>query len=296
MTWPQRVFVELLLTSALLVAWKKYSITVGALRRFAEVYLWLAPVLWAGVLGPIHDLGGLKTFVPAAAVYLATIAWALRAHAPAAQPSWARASGVLLILGAAVVWLGADTWPGMALPKIAAHLPDHLFTVGGFSVGSLLSLAGFSILRAHLRDQDDALLSQLGLVALLIANVCWLLHLAFRATVMVAVANQSAAAPPDWYQPLRMWSGAMYAGYMVLAYLSIAAFGAAMRKTGWASERWGRALVGFGLVAALGFAGRMDFDMPLMVQFMPYAMGMILLRRATTAERAGKPAVAGAAV
>ena len=77
----------------------------------------------------------------------------------------------------------------------------------------------------------------------------------------------------------------MYAGYMSLAYLSIAAYGAALGKTGWAGKGWGRTFVVFGLVSAIAFVGGVGFGLPLIVQFMPYAMGMILLRRASvTAE------------
>jgi len=68
---------------------------------------------------------------------------------------------------------------------------------------------------------------------------------------------------------------------MTLAYLATAAYGAAMRKTRWAGKGWGRTFVIFGLVAAAGFLARAGaFAPPLLVQFMPYAMGMILLRRA----------------
>lgn len=69
---------------------------------------------------------------------------------------------------------------------------------------------------------------------------------------------------------------------MFLAYLSIAAYGAAMRKTGLAGKGWGRTFVAFGLIAVSGFVAGL-FGLPLLVPFMPYAMGMILLRRATLA-------------
>jgi len=86
---------------------------------------------------------------------------------------------------------------------------------------------------------------------------------------------------------LRLWAGAMYALYMSLAYLATAAYGAAMLKTEWAGKGWGRTFVTFGLLATVGFLARQGgFDMPLMVQFMPYAMGMLLLRRAAQLVRA----------
>ena len=282
MTWPQVAFAALLVL-ALIAGWYKYSISTGTVPKVLELYLWLTPILSIAVLVTIHDRAGLKGLGPVSVIHLGILAWALRTVYPAAGGVLsARLGGFLLILGAAFVWLGAVSFPGMALQEIAAHRDDHLFTVGGFLVGALLSLAGFTALRAQLRERGDVLFSQLGLLALIIGTVCWILHLAFRATVMLAAAQESAATAPTWYPPLRLWAGAMYAAYMVLAYLSIASYGAAMRKTRWVGKGWGRTFVLFGLVAVAGFVGRLGiFDLPLGVQFMPYAMGMILMRHST---------------
>lgn len=54
----------------------------------------------------------------------------------------------------------------------------------------------------------------------------------------------------------------------------------------------GRTFVVVGLVAAVGFLAERGFDMPLLVQFMPYAMGLILLRRAIRTELLARTAVA----
>lgn len=282
MTWPE-VALAGLVVLALTGTWYRYSISKGAVPKALELYLWLTPILTFTALRLRHDRAGLRGLVPAAIVHLTLIAWALRAvYVRTPGHFHARLAGFLLIFGAAVVWLGAITYVGMDLSGIAAKRAEHLFTVGGFLVGGLLSLGGFVALRIVLHERGDALFSQLGLVALVIATVGWILHLAFRATVMVALAQDSAAAPPAWYPPLRLWSGAMYATYMELAYLSAAAYGAGLRKAGLVGPWWGRALVGFSLIFAAGFlVGRSSF--PLQVQFMPFAMGMILLRRASVA-------------
>ncbi|MGH9863607.1 MAG: hypothetical protein ACRD35_09315 [Candidatus Acidiferrales bacterium] len=279
MTWPE-VALAALVVLALTAAWHRYSISTGFVAKVLELYLWLTPILTFTALRLLHDRAGLQGLVPLAVVHLAIVAWALWTVYSSTRGSvtpWL--DGVLLVVGAAVVWLGAITFPGTELQGIAAHREDHLFTVGGFLVGALLSLAGFAALSAHLRERGEILLSQLGLLALIIGTVCWILHLAFRATVMLAAAQESAA--PTWYQPLRLWAGAMYAVYMVLAYLSIAAYGAALRNAGWARRGWGRTFVAFGLIAATGFVAQGWWAVPLAVQFMPYAMGMILLRGAT---------------
>ncbi len=283
MTWPQVAFVALLL-SALAAGWYKYSISTGTVAKGLELYLWVIPILSIGVLKVIHGRTGLKGLVPIVVTHLAIVAWAMRTVYPApGGVSIARVGGVLLIFGAAIVWIGAHTFALEDLGVIATHPADHLFTVGGFLIGGLLSLGGFVALRIVLRERGDALFSELGLVALVIATVGWIFHLAFRATVLVVAAQESSVTVPAWYPPLRLWAGAMYAAYMVLAYLSISAFGAAMRKTGWAGKGWGRTFVAFGLISAVTFVARVGSDFPLQVQFMPYAMGMILLRRATIA-------------
>ena len=67
---------------------------------------------------------------------------------------------------------------------------------------------------------------------------------------------------------------------MPLAYLAVAAFGVAMLNVGWISKGWGRTFIIFGLIATVGFLARTGiFDPPLVVNFMPYTAGMLLLRR-----------------
>lgn len=283
MTWPQ-IALSSLLTSALIAGWYKYSISSKPWAKALELYLWVTPILTFTAFLLIQERAGLRGLVPVAIVHLAVVAWALRAvYFGTPGHFHARLAGFLLIFGAATVWLGAITYVGMDLPPIAARRADHLFTVGGFLVGALLSLSGFAALRLTLRERGDTVLSQLGLLSLLIATVCWIIHLAFRATVMIAVAEKFAEAPPDWYPPLRLWAGAMYVVYMILAYLSPAAYGAAMGKTAWAGKWWSRAFVAYGLLSAAGFVAAGIGDVPLGIQFMPYAMGMILLRRSTAA-------------
>ncbi len=249
------------------------------------MYLWLGPILPLSALVGVHDAGGLTAFVPAGIIHLGLLGLALLGvTAPAGgAATMPRVAGGLLVLGSTVVWLGAATFPGMRLEDVASHRADHWFTSGAFLLGALISLAGFTLLATLLWDAGERVLSPLGSVALLFGTVTWALHLVFRATIMVSAAGELTASGTGaaWYQALRLWSGAMYAIYMTLAYLATAAFGAAMLKTRWAGKGWGRIFVIFGFVATVGFLARAGaFDPPLVVQFMPYAMGMLLLRRA----------------
>jgi hypothetical protein len=283
MTWWQ-VSLLVLVGIALAACWYKYSMAVGPLRRAGELYLWLVLPM-AGLLKLIHDGLGLSVMAGVGALHLiitAAALWGLSTTGDSrTESSPIRLTSALFIVGSIILWLGAATWPGPTLRGIAAHRADHLFTSGTFLLGTLLTLAGLTILRSVLRVGGDQVLSQLGLISFLFGAICWSIHLAFRVTVTLPVAQEAASSGvPAWFGPLLSWSGAMYAIYMVLAYLAMAAYGAAMQKTGWVGKGWGRTLTVLGLVAAAGFLGRLViFDPPAALQIMPYAIGMLLLRK-----------------
>ncbi len=136
------------------------------------------------------------------------------------------------------------------------------------------------------RESGNSVFAELGLVAFLFGSVFWAIHLAFRAVVMVSAAEEMlvSGAAPSWYHSWRLFAGLMYGLYMTSAYLSTAAYGGAMLRSGWAGKGWGRTFVVVGLVMAAGFVTLRAFNLPLLVQFMPYAMGLILLRRAASTE------------
>ncbi len=299
MTWLQIAFCTLLATT-LVAAWSRYSLEKGLLRRLAELYLWLVPIslAWFAV---IRYVAGLRVTVVMESLHLLLIAaafWFLGArptvNLPARADASVRLASFLLIMGSAVVWLGAITFQGMELENIAAHRAYHLVTTGCFLLGAVLTLAGFTVLTALLRESGHPVFAELGLVAFLFGSVFWVIHLAFRAVVMVSAAEEMlvSRAAPSWYHSWRLFAGLMYGLYMTTAYLSTAAYGGAMLRSGWAGKGWGRTFVVVGLVAAVGFLAGRGFDFPLNVQFMPYAMGLILLRRAIRTELLARTAMA----
>ncbi len=286
MTWLQ-IALSTLMAAALVVAWSRYSAEKGLLRRLAELYLWLVPVSLAW-FPAIHAAGGLRVTAVTGSLHLLLIAAALwllgarpTARVPAPADASARFASFLLIIGSALVWLGAVTFPGTDLAKIAAHRSDHLFTTVFFMLGAVVTLAGFTVLTALLRESGHPVLAELGLVAFLFGSVFWAIHLASRAVVMVSAAEEMlvSGAAPSWYQSWRLFGGVMYGVYMTAAYLATAAYGGALLSSGWVGKGWGRTFVVFGLAAASGFLAVSAFRPPLLVQFMPYAMGLILLRR-----------------
>lgn len=283
MTLPQ-LGATTLLALAIIAGWIRYSLERALWRRVLELYVWLVPVSLSW-LGAIHDAGGLRAAVTVGSIHLLVItvaAWVLGRKETVAASDWLpRASGMLLVIGSAIVWIGADTFPGVHLEGIHVRNADHVFTTGSFFLGSVITLAGFTILTTLLRQSGQPALADLGFVAFFSGFTFWSIHLAFRAVVMVSAAKEWSAAgtTPVWYGTWRPWAGVMYGLYMTMAFLSIAAYGGAMLQGGWAGKGWGRTFVAFGLIAAVGFLAVGLFDLPLMPQFGPFAMGIILLRR-----------------
>ena len=116
----------------------------------------------------------------------------------------------------------------------------------------------FLLRRTH-GAAGDRVSSVLGLFGFLFGAVFWVLHLAFRLTVMRRAAEEYAhsASVPPWYQPWIEWSGLLFGIYSVLAYLGIVAYGAALLGTG-LTPRWvGWILVVFGLLES-----ESEFELP----------------------------------
>jgi hypothetical protein len=221
----------------------------------------------------------------------------LGARAPALQlvvPPGDRAlrvAAVLLVAGCAAFWAGAFTppyrwWFGVPaseyLALVASHRTTWLWIAASFAVGVLLTLAGLVVLGQVLRAAGERLWSELGQVAFLFGAALWLASIAFRATATVAAAEQAGAsgAVPAWFAPLQAWAGALFAIYMVLAYLAIAAYGRSLLRTGLAPRWVARAHVAFGLAGSIGFLAQVRlFSPPLLIHLLPGILGVVILTR-----------------
>jgi hypothetical protein len=221
------------------------------------------------------------------------------------SPGLLRATAVLLLAGTATFWAGAFTppyrwWfgipPAEYLAMVATHRTTWLAIAAAFAVGVLSTLVGFTLLSTALRAQGEHTWSELARVAYACGSVLWLASLAFRATATPAAADQTVAsgAVPSWFQPLQAWSGGLFAVYMVLAYLALAAYGRALLRTGLVPRWLARAHVLFGLAGAVGFVAQVRlFSPPLMIHLLPGLLGLILLRRTAVSgvpPHAGGPA------
>lgn len=207
-----------------------------------------------------------------------------------------KVAGVLLVVGWLAFWAGAFTppyrwWFGIPvrefLELVAAHRGVWLFIAAAFAIGVLATAAGLVVLSGLLRPAAPVA-TDLGRAAFLFGSVLWLSSLAFRATGTISAATDTLAtgAVPAWFEPMRSWSGALFAIYMVLAYLAIAAFGRALRAAELAPAWLARAFVSFGLAGAVGFLIRIPvFNPPLMIHLPFGVLGIILLRRPSTPRR-----------
>jgi len=156
-----------------------------------------------------------------------------------------------------------------------------LFWVNGcFVVGVLLTASGLSILTIVLYSAGDRILSSLGLISFLFGSILWIISLAFRLTVTVLAAQETMETSiiPSLYLSLHQWSGLMFAIYMVLAYLSIGAYGGALIKTELLADWLGWTSLVFGLAGAVLFIARIPlFDPPAMIHIIPGVIGIYLL-------------------
>lgn len=201
-----------------------------------------------------------------------------------------RAAAILLVCGWATFWAGAVNPPAWRfftsasslefLEIVAAHQVAWLWIAGCFALGVVLTLMGLIVLGASLRAAGERVWCEIGQTVFLLGSILWLASIAFRATATISAAKDTASSGvvPPWFEPMRAWSGAFFAIYMVLAYLAIAAYGKALLATGLAPPWIARAHLIFGLLGAVGFVARIPmFNPPLMIHLLPGILGVVLL-------------------
>jgi hypothetical protein len=281
-------------------------------RRVGSVYLWIA-LLLAVPVGGVRDLAGTDALIAAYVIFAAltaTAVWTIGAansRSGRARQHPAFLSGVLLIAGPLVLVLGASVTGA----PTAARPDDYLLNTTALLLGSLIMVAGFVVLFARIWETGERLPPILGLTSLLIGSALWLANLIFRyAVVASGAADQQAGVEdqawfahkyllglqdqPSWMEFLLVWTDMLQLAFVLLAYLSGAACGAALRKAGWVGKAGGYVFVALNLVAALFmtvgivlagagsiFAAELVLilTIPFMVFILPYFMGVVLVRR-----------------
>jgi hypothetical protein len=208
-----------------------------------------------------------------------------------------RLAGSLLILGTvlffaglAALFLGANFMafleapPDAPLQPLLANLAED---VASWQWGWALLIAavvttalGLAMLTSVLREAGDRTLSWLGLIAFLLGAVLWVTDMAYDLSVTVWVAQNAArgSAEPEFYAPLILWGETLAGIYNLLAFLAMAAYGAAILHTrllprwvGWAAIVWSVVWLGMYLLTLSA--------PPVLHQVMPLLIGIMLLLR-----------------
>lgn len=177
------------------------------------------------------------------------------------------------------IWTSSEE---VRMDLIARHPARWIAAAIGIGVAVVLTGAGLTILAVALRASGAGPLAIAGAFAFAFGGVLFAVELAFRVSVVVQVA-EGPRPVPEWFPPLRAWAGAAYAAYMPLAYLAVAAIGAAIVQTSLVPPGLGWTAVAFGLLGGLVYVARVPrllwslFDIPGLLYLVTAAIGVGLL-------------------
>jgi hypothetical protein len=207
-----------------------------------------------------------------------------------------RIVGWLLVLGAILFWAGAVTppyrqWMGVSteeyLTIVGAHRRNWYVMHALFGAGAAVTVAALAGLAGVLRASGDRIWSGIGLTLFSVATVLWLMQAGFRVAVAPWAASELARGGqvPPVYPALHQWTSVLFAAFMIMGYLALAAYGAALLGTPILSRWAGWVALVFGLVAVPGFA-TVVFRPPLMLFVVPFVLGIAALRAGPSATAA----------
>jgi hypothetical protein len=176
-------------------------------------------------------------------------------------------------------------------------------------LGSVILIAGFVMLFVRLWEAGDRLLPLLGLAGLLVGAALWSANLIFRYAVVASGAAGLQAevedrawvaheyllglpGEPSWIEFLLVWTDMLQLAFVLLAYLTAAAFGGALVRVGWIGKTGGRVFVTLNLALALAMTAGLILvgsgstaaawtvfilAIPFMVFILPYFVGVALM-------------------
>ena len=282
------------------------------LQHISGVYLWIALFLTIPV-GLVRNLAGTGALIAGYAVFLALTVvvirkiGAVKAGDGLVREHPAFLPGLLLLAGPLALLLGAS----VTGEPTAARPGDYLLNTTAILLGSLILVSGFVVLFARLWEAGQRLLPVLGISALLVGSAVWLANLVFRCAVVASgaagmqaqaegrawVANEylrGLRGEPSWMEFLLVWTDMLQLTFVLLAYLSAAAFGAALVRAGWLGQVGGSVFVAlnlaltFAVTAGVILAGTGSavaawtayiLTAPFMAFILPYFLGVVLVLR-----------------
>jgi hypothetical protein len=141
-------------------------------------------------------------------------------------------------------------------------------------------VAGLTMLTTILEEAGEHGLSHLGLAGFLLAAVLWVIFSAFRASVTISVAKETATtgSVPPYYEVLAQWGFTLFYIYALVGFLALAAYGGSLLQAGllppWAG--WGTILFSMVTLASLLISGD---ALPAYHYLPPLLIGILLLIR-----------------
>jgi hypothetical protein len=196
-------------------------------------------------------------------------------------------AGWLLVIGSITFGVGAgnpylvrawtsprETFLGIIATHPAAWRFSHVLFIGGAVTVS----AGLAALDAIASDGWPRSLTVAGASAFAIGSVLWVISLVYRMAVMPNSARGLAdqGQPDPWAADLERLNGGLFAAFIVVSFVGLAAIGIAITAGGPipALVGWGAAAFSGLCVAGLVLAGDMP---PFTVYLAPLAFGAALL-------------------
>ena len=197
--------------------------------------------------------------------------------------------GVLLVAGFVFFLTGAVRWrlvyqapPAEAL--VAIHTDQlrrawiHLWIL----VGIFVTTSGLAALILVLDGAAVKALAAVAATVYLLGAVCWVVSLAFRLTVVpwAAKVTVTDGQPPNGFDALDGWAGALYGVHMTAAYAAFALLGASILGTDLLSAWLGWLGVALGFLCLTGliatrYAG--PFNPPILAHSYTAVVGVMLL-------------------
>jgi hypothetical protein len=283
-------------------------------QRMAQLFLGAAFLAAFAPLGvrPAAGFGAAATVALASLALAAAGLWligAQSARAIAARPTFLPGA---LLAASPIALLALAATAGVPTAALPA---DFLLNTTGLLLGAALLFVGFALLAVRLWESGERVLSALGMAALLVGTTLWVANLVARYAVVASGAAPLHAAAeadywlassyllgvsgePSWLAFLLVWLDMLQLAYLLLTYLSAAAFWLAVVRAGWAAQTGGRfaallalllalAIPAGALLAAVGVrpAAMLVFvvTIPFMSTILPCFLGLALLRRGAAA-------------
>lgn len=267
------------------------------LRRVGYWILCSVPLLIAPLTGArdlripvVHELLGVLLF----ATIIISGWWLARpTSAPRGDDSLLRLAGTLLLVPTSLIAL---LWVGLATPWDATPSENQM-RYAVLLAGSIGVTAGFVVLKEALSESGERVYSTLAFAASLLAGATYVVWTsfqlgAFALTIAEHKSSPAVASMNNVFDALLFAAGA-------LTYLATAAFAHALARARWLGRNASRAYIVLSLVAlALLLLRGVSFPsptsgpapwytqpgfiigIPAVPWFMPYFLGILLLRRA----------------